>query len=63
MLKLSLVVMFVFSLATLSFASSLMPVPGELSGDMTVAAAETPAADPCIIRCESADGLAISSAI
>lgn len=27
MLKLSLVVMFVLSLATLSFASSLMPVP------------------------------------
>ena len=29
MLKLSLIVMFVLSLATLSFASSLMPVPGE----------------------------------
>ena len=28
MLKLSLVVMFVLSLATLSFASSLMPMPG-----------------------------------
>ena len=27
MLKLSLIVMFVLSLATLSFASSLMPVP------------------------------------
>ena len=27
MLKLSLVVMFLFSLATLSFASSLMPTP------------------------------------
>jgi hypothetical protein len=29
MLKLSLVVMFVLSLATLSFASSLIPSPGE----------------------------------
>ncbi len=28
MLKLSLVVMFILSLATLSFASSLMPMPG-----------------------------------
>ncbi len=28
MVKLSLVVLFVLSLATLSFASSLMPVPG-----------------------------------
>ena len=29
MLKLSLIVMFVLSLATLSFASSLIPSPGE----------------------------------
>ena len=36
MLKLSLVVMFVLSLATLSFASSLMPMPG--TETITVAA-------------------------
>jgi hypothetical protein len=32
MLKLSLIVMFLVSLATLSFASSLMPVPETLPG-------------------------------
>ena len=37
MLKLSLVVMFVLSLATLSFASSLVPVP---DGQIAVATAE-----------------------
>lgn len=42
MLKLSLVVMFVVSLATLSFASSLMPVPSGFDGDIPVAAVETP---------------------
>lgn len=43
MLKLSLVVMFIVSLATLSFASSLMPIPGGLIADIPVAAVETPA--------------------
>jgi hypothetical protein len=43
MLKLSLVVLFVLSLATLSFASSLLPVPGAPDADIAVAALETPA--------------------
>jgi hypothetical protein len=43
MLKLSLVVMFVGSLATLSFASSLMPVPGQPHGAASIAVAEAAA--------------------
>lgn len=43
MFKLSLVVLFVVSLATLSFASSLLPVPGSFESDIPVAPAETPA--------------------
>ena len=42
MLKLSLVVLFVASLATLSFASSLMPVPGSLGDDLAAAHVGTP---------------------
>jgi hypothetical protein len=38
MLKLSLVAMFVLSLATLSFASSLMPMPGQVADVVNVAA-------------------------
>jgi hypothetical protein len=39
MVKLSLVVLFVLSLATLSFASSLMPVPGMVVPDVVDVAA------------------------
>jgi hypothetical protein len=42
MLKLSLVVLFVASLATLSFASSLMPVPGSIGDDLAAARVGTP---------------------
>jgi hypothetical protein len=38
MVKLSLVVLFVLSLATLSFASSLMPVPGIRAADVQAVA-------------------------
>lgn len=38
MVKLSLVLLFVLSLATLSFASSLMPVPGGLPRDIATVA-------------------------
>ena len=44
MLKLSLVVMFVLSLATLSFASSLMPMPDTQNLATIEVAAATPIA-------------------
>ncbi len=43
MLKLSLVVMFVLSLATLSFASSLLPMPEDGMVPVAVADAAGPA--------------------